>query len=89
MSNGGTWFRVDAACAFAPAVSRLAAALGIHRVQALGHIIAVEAQVTVHAPSGDLATVADMLAAWALWTGNPDEFTRAFLAHCTSGGVMV
>lgn len=88
MSTGSTWFRVDTACPFAPAVSRLAAALGISRAQALGHIVAVEAHVTAHAPSGDLSPVLDMLPVWALWTGNPDDFTDAFLRHCAPDGVM-
>lgn len=83
-----SWFRVDASCVTDERVSRLAKALKIHRAQALGHIIAIEAAVTTRVPSGDLAAHADMLAEWAMWTGDEDTFTREFLAYCTDAGIL-
>lgn len=87
--SGLGWFRQDSACASATEVIRLARALAISPITALGIITAIEAQLSFHAPDGDLNDVTDMLGTWAQWEGDHDAFAAAFVDAVTGGsGIM-
>ncbi|HNU82330.1 MAG TPA: hypothetical protein PKO05_02710 [Thermoanaerobaculia bacterium] len=78
MTAGLTWLRLDADLPGHPKVRRLARALGIEPVTAIGHVVTLWCWALRYAADGDLAAfTADDLEDGAGWGGERGAFARA------------
>lgn len=70
-----TWMRLESTVRSHPKIGRLARGLGVSKVQAIGHLVALWTWVLEFAPDGDLdGFEAADLADAGLWEGDPDTF---------------
>lgn len=83
MSAGkALWIRVEAHELDSLRVARLAAALRIKPVQALGHLVALAGNVAEHTPGGHIADVPEAaLEQWSGWSGKVGVFAAAARKH--------
>lgn len=77
------WIRVDAAFPRDPEMRELSKRIGVNKMEALGHIVAVWAAMAEHRPSGDLSDISDdTLEDWAQYAPkkkvNAGRFATAF-----------
>lgn len=74
-----------------PAFSQLATALGITAPHAVGLVVGVLGEVTMHIARGNLANVSDaQLESWVDWTGTPGDFATHFRRlFCGTDGVLL
>jgi hypothetical protein len=71
----GLWIRVEAHEADSVAVARLAEALGIDVITALGHYVALGGAIAEHAPDGNIVNVPDAaIERWGRWSGKRNKF---------------
>lgn len=76
-----TWMRLESTVRTHPKIGRLARGLGVPRVQAIGHLVALWTWVLEFAPDGDLESFepADLADA-ALWEGDPKTFVDTLIS---------
>lgn len=78
----GLWIRVDAHEVHSPLVARLAEALGLKPVHALGHLVALAGQVAEQTSDGRIKDVPDVtLEQWAVWERPRGKFAAAVRQH--------
>jgi len=74
----GLWVPVCTSIREHPKLIRLANMLRVHKVQALGHLVALWTWAQMFATDGDLSNyTADEIAAGAWWDGEPEVFVNA------------
>jgi hypothetical protein len=78
LSVKALWIRVSARKASSLEIIRFAAELGIPRVHALGHYVALGGEIAEALPDGNIANVPDdALECWADWTGERGKLAAA------------
>lgn len=77
------WFAVSTSVCRDPSVAAFARAVGIDKLQAVGHLVSVWAAIAEHGDETGFIrdTVDEDLEEWALWRGAPGAFAVAFRAH--------
>jgi hypothetical protein len=79
-----TWLRIESDEIRSIRVTRLAQALSVPPVVALGHLTALFGAVLQHRPDGQIGNVPpDILALWGAWTGDASQFLTAVTATVT------